>query len=321
MIGNGLLLLLCWLTPTTTAFQTNGAKPPHHTTFQPHRTTHSTTHLSATKSNAGASVQSLLAINRITVDALSSLAPNDEISELTRLRFALAFPDRSAAKKALQETLAYRRGAGRAIVTAARDAVALATAGGGWDNGPVRDAAPNAGRINRYIDPTNIVTVSTDAGDLLYVIRASIIDDRKLMDEVSVEQMTDFFLYVKEVHNLVADARSRATGRMCEVIFANDISGVRKPPDKRFSQALTKSSQQYETLYPALAGPTMILNLPFVLQAFIGLITPLFPKTVRERLVFTKAPVLARQKVLTPLSEAGGRERKAFLEEIQRLLR
>jgi len=308
-----LFLLLSWLTTTTTAFTIN---PP--TTNTPPTPK---TQLSATKSNAGASVKSLLAVNRITVDALSSLAPDTEISELTRLRFALAFPDKLAARRALEEALQYRRGAGKAIVTAAREAVREATEGGGWDNGPVRDAAPHAGVINRFIDPTNILTLSTDAGDLLYVIRASIIDDRKLMDLVSVEQMTDFFLFVKEVHNLVADARSVRTGRMCEVIFANDISGVRKPPDKRFSKALTASSQQYEKLYPGLAGATMILNLPFVLQAFIGLITPLFPKTVRERLMFTRAPVLARQKTLTPLSVGGGRERKLFLEEIKGLLR
>ena len=94
------------------------------------------------------------------------------------------------------------------------------------------------------------------------------------MDNASVEQVCDFFMYAKEVHNIVANQRSAATGRMCSVIFANDISGVRKAPDKRFSKALTSSSDQYESLYPSLAGPTMILNckkLPFfvVLSSYI----------------------------------------------------
>ena len=80
------------------------------------------------------------------------------------------------------------------------------------------------------------------------------------MDNASVEQVCDFFMYAKEVHNIVANQRSATTGRMCSVIFANDISGVRKAPDKRFSKALTSSSDQYESLYPSLAGPTMILN-------------------------------------------------------------
>ena len=97
------------------------------------------------------------------------------------------------------------------------------------------------------------------------------------MNRVTGEQMGEFFLYIKEIRNMVADARSLKSGRLCEVIFANDISGVRAIPDLRFLKALTESSKQNEKLYPSLARPTMIINLPLVLQAFIGLIKPLSP--------------------------------------------
>lgn len=127
-------------------------------------------------------------------------------------------------------------------------------------------------------------------------------------------------MYVKEVHNLIADARSEKSGRLCEVIFANDVSGVKAIPDRRFSQALTASSEQYEKLYPSLAGPTLILNLPFILNAFIGLFKPLFPKTVQERLKFESAPVLARLEELTPLT-TDINSRKSFLREVERLSR
>jgi len=318
-----ILLLSLWFNPTTAFIA--GSTSPHATTHLPTQSQNSnsphrihTTNLHATPSNAGASVESLLTKNRPTVDALSALSPTP-IPELTRLRFALAFPSQSEATRALRETLTYRTGPGLPLITAAQNAVTLATADGGWDNEPVRNAAPHADRINRFINEKNILTLSTEEGDLLYVIRASLIDDKQLMNEVSVEEMTEFFLYVKEVHNLIANGRSARTGRMCEVIFANDISGVRKPPDRRFSKALTESSQQYEKLYPSLAGPTMILNLPFVLQAFVGLIKPLFPKGVQERLLFARAPVLARQKVLTPLTSGG--ERDKFLREVKILLK
>merc|ERR1712032_759362 len=109
------------------------------------------------------------------------------------------------------------------------------------------------------------------------------------------------------------------TGRLCNVIFANDISGTRKPPDPMFSQALTASSKQYEKLYPSLAGPTMILNLPFVLQAFIGLFKPLFPKSVQARLKFEEAPVLSKLGELTILTTDSSK-RKLFLAEINDLL-
>jgi len=262
-------------------------------------------------------VESMLAANRKLVDSLGSIAP--DMSELTRLRFALAFPDEADATSALRETIAWRSGKGKAIVEAAGGAVAKAMEGGGWDNEPVRNAAPNAAAINAYIRPDNIMSLSTADGDLVYVIRASLIDDKALMSKVSVGDLVDFLLYVKEVHSLVVNARSAASGRLCNVIFANDISGTRKPPDPLFGKALTESSKSYEQLYPSLAGPTMILNLPFFLQAFIGLFKPLFPKSVQARLKFESAPVLAKLKTLTPLTTDPS-AKKSFLAEVDKLL-
>jgi hypothetical protein len=264
----------------------------------------------------GAEVKSLLNANRASIDSLASISA--DVPELTLLRFALAFPNQAEAKQALRDTVAWRTGKGQSIVNSAAEAVAKATAGGGWDNEAVRAAAPHATTINRYITPKNILTLSSDEGNLVYVIRASLISDRELMSRVSVLQLVDFFLYVKEVHSLVANARSEKSGQLCGVIFANDISGVRNIPDKRFSEALTASSQQYEKLYPSMAGPTMILNLPFVLQAFIGLIKPLFPKSVQARLMFESAPVLASLRELTPLT-TNSNTRKSFLAEVKRL--
>merc|ERR1711935_915137 len=155
------------------------------------------------------------------------------------------------------------------------------------DNEPVRAAAPHATAINEFVSPKNILTLSTAKGDLVYVIRASGVDDKTMMSKVSVDQVVDFFLYAKEVHSLVANARSKQSGRLCNVIFAND---------------LTASSKSFEKLYPGLAGPTMILNLPFILQAFVGLFKPLFPKSVQARLKFTQAPVLSKLGELTVLT-------------------
>merc|ERR1712176_331207 len=115
------------------------------------------------------------------------------------------------------------------------------------------------------------------------------------------------------------DARSVRTGRLANVIFANDITGVRSAPDKDFSKALTSSSESYEKLYPSLAGPTMILNLPLILQAFVGLFKPLFPKSVQARLKFERAPFLAQLGELTPLTTDSSK-RNSFLAEVENLL-
>jgi len=271
----------------------------------------------ATYMQASTQVQSLLDANSAVINSLASIAT--DMPEIARLRFALQFPNEAEAKEAMRECVAWRTGEGRSIVDAAAEAVAKATAGGGWDNEAVRAAAPHAAVINQFITPKNILTLSTDKGDLVYVIRASLVDDKEMMSKVSVDQVVDFFLYAKEVHSLVANARSARTGRLCNVIFANDITGTRKPPDPLFGKALTASSKSFEKLYPSLAGPTMILNLPFILQAFVGLFKPLFPKSVQARLKFEKAPVLSKLGELTVLVDDSSK-RKAFLSEIDYLL-
>jgi hypothetical protein len=269
----------------------------------------------ATKSST--EVQTLLRKNATLVSALESIAP--EMSEIARLRFALQFPDKAECETVLREAVAWRKGKGRAIVEAAGEAVAKATAGGGWDNEVVRNSAPHADVINPWITSKNIVTLGTDEGDLVYVIRASLIEDKKMMSKVSVDQFVDFLLYVKEVHSLIVNARSEATGRLCNVIFANDITGTRKAPDPQFSKGLTQSSKSYERLYPSYAGPTLILNLPFILQAFVGLFKPLFPKSVQARLRFERAPFLSKVGELTPLT-TNAQTKKSFLAEVRKII-
>jgi len=258
-----------------------------------------------------------MSTNKAKMDDLAKVAP--DTSDMTRLRFALGFDDMTEATNALRESEAWRSGPGKDIVSAAQSAYKAATEEDGkWNNDAVRDAAPHASIINQFITPKNILTVPTESGDLLYVIRASVIDDKALMNTVSIQQMVDFFAYVKEIHSIVADQRSLATGRLCSVALVNDIKGTRQPPDAQFSKALTSSSKQYENLYPTLAGPTLITNLPLILQAFASLLKPFFPKTVQERLKFIRAPELANLSDLTPLS-ADPKIREAFVNEIREL--
>jgi hypothetical protein len=262
-------------------------------------------------------VEDLFKANRALVDSLAVVAPGQP--EITLLRFALQFPDAVEAKEKLRMMVAWRAGVGRPIVESAAAAVAAATAGGAWDNEPVRAAAPHAESINAFITPSNIVTLNTDNGDLVYVIRASAIDDTAMMSKVTVDQFVDFLLYVKEVHQIVQNERSVRTGRLCSVLFANDITGTRKVPDAQFSKGLTESSNSYQDLYPSLAGPTLILNLPFILQAFVGFFKPLFPESVQARLRFENAPYLSKFSDLRPLTTNAGK-RKAFLDEVAGLL-
>ena len=124
----------------------------------------------------------------------------------------------------------------------------------------------------------------------MYVIRAAAIDDKALMQAVSEAELSAFFLYVKELNFLVCDARARAAGELRTVVTANDLSGS-SGLDKRFQAALSGSSKTAAKLYPALGGPTLLLNLPKLLALLVKLLQPLFPKTVQKKIRFESGPL------------------------------
>ena len=259
-------------------------------------------------------VSSLLAENNKIVSTL-----NKDVPEIMRLRFAMAFPEEGEAKAALEEAMAWRSGEGASIVQGAKSAVEAAMAGGGWDNAPISAAAPHAAMANQYITPSQILTLSTDDGDLVFCIRAAALDDAGLMSALTVEQLTEFFLYTKEIHSLVADARSAASGRLCRVVLANDLGGLNLAGDASFRSALSASSKAATRLYPSLAGPTLLLNLPFLLQALVSLFKPLFPPAVLERLKFERSNQLGSVSDLASLNADAG-ARKAFLAELTTIM-
>lgn len=220
----------------------------------------------------------------------------------------------------LKETVAWRQGAGKAICDAAVAAFAKATANGNkWNNDPVRDAAPNAANINQYITPSTTLTTTSSQGDLVYCIRAGLIDDKSLMASLdTVDQLVDFFLYCKEVNALVANDRSLEQDKLLQVITVNDLNGLQLiGGDATFRQALSAASKQANRLYPALSGPTLLLNLPRLLSALVKLFTPLFPPEVNARLKFERGPLQDVEELLDITH--GGKHRAAFLKDIDTL--
>eukprot|EP00929_Paragymnodinium_shiwhaense_P006656 TRINITY_DN11052_c0_g1_i1.p1 TRINITY_DN11052_c0_g1~~TRINITY_DN11052_c0_g1_i1.p1 ORF type:complete len:386 (-),score=68.81 TRINITY_DN11052_c0_g1_i1:124-1221(-) len=206
------------------------------------------------------------------------------------LRFAIEHKgDVDAAVKNVGQVNLWRRRAGKPIIEAAAGAVAKAMEGGKWDNSHVLAAAPHSAAISKFITGSQIVIVTMPNGDLCSCIRASAIDDKSLMDNVTVEQMTDFFLYCREVNFLVAEQRTRSSGMLCRLIAANDLTGVSKLPDSRFQKSLTESSAQATQLYPGFAGPTAILNIPTLARFLLTFLAPLFPGSVQQRLKFAKS--------------------------------
>lgn len=241
-----------------------------------------------------------------------------EYDEEKLLRFAVQHPGNAAAAAAnVREVLAWRRGEGAKIVAAAAAAVAKAKEGGRWDNGPVLAAAPHVERIGKYITPAQMVVVSTKTGDLVTCIRASTIDSETMMNEVTEQEMIDFFLYAREVNTLIADERSRKAGLLTRLIAANDLTDVSKFPAKGFQNALTGSAKKAVTLYPGYAGPTVLLNLPWVARVLVGILIPLFPGAVRDKIKFATGP-MSYMKDLKDITKEP--TRSIFVDDLQAVL-
>lgn len=196
--------------------------------------------------------------------------------------------DAETLAKAVEASIAWRLGEGLKISEAACEAYALATAqANAWDNEPVLSRAPHSKKIGPYFTPAKLLTLRNARNDgLIYAIRAGQIDDKKLMAEVSADDLTDFFLYAKAVNERAAHDIARKTGVLATVVTCNDLSGVDLFGDTRFRNALSRASKKADAIYPGLAAETILFNLPAFLRALVNIFKPLFPPSVQQKLKF-----------------------------------
>lgn len=264
---------------------------------------------------------SISELKKVAEDKYPDAAPADS---MFYLRYCLKDEQSDEEKQTLLENnLQWRDSEGKDIVQAAKAAVEAATSSGSWNNEPVRDMAPHANVVNKYITPSQCLTTTLRSGDLCSCIRAGQIDDVALMSEVTVEQMTEFFIYCKEVNALVANARSVSSDRVVNVLTANDLLGVKLVGgDATFRNALSAASTKGNVLYPSLPGPTFLLNLPRLLGALVKLFTPLFPLEVRNRLKFERGPLKEVDDLveISGLSMGNAAAREKFLDQIDEIL-
>jgi len=130
--------------------------------------------------------------------------------------------------------------------------------------------------------------------------------------------MVDFFLYCKEVNTAVANSRSLEQDRLVCIVTANDLAGVKLVGgSKEFRTALSDSSKLSVDLYPNVAGPTLLLNLPALLGALVKLFTPLFPAEVKKKLRFERGP-LKDVDSLTEITSGPGKQE--FLSSLDNLV-
>ena len=138
----------------------------------------------------GAPLATLLEQHRAEVDELASRTASErgaDENESWLLRFVLESESVDDAVASVNKVLQWRRGEGKPIVDAAAAAYEAATAGGGWNNEAAIGAAPNAAVICKYLKASQIQTIpDPQRGYLIYVIRASAIEDKALTSRLYV---------------------------------------------------------------------------------------------------------------------------------------
>jgi len=290
----------------------------------------------STSPSSTSSVQALLSGNQEQIQSLKNVAKSistddddDAVvptNDVFYLRYLLetSYENDNERIEALKRNLEWRKSDGKQIVMSAHDAIKAARSGDEnskkWNNKPVEQAAPHSDRIGKYLTSVQCITTSLpSSNDLVYIVRAGKIDDKALMSSVSVDEMIEFFLYVKEVNAAIADIRSVETDSLIKVITCNDLSGVKLVGGSSdFRSALSLSSKKAVELYPALSGRSLLLNLPSLLGALVKLFTPLFPDAVRKRIRFEKCRPLKNVDNLMQVVERGA-VRDEFIEQIDML--
>jgi hypothetical protein len=114
------------------------------------------------------------------------------------------------------------------------------------------------------------------------------------------ELLEEYFIYSKAVNARVCSALTASTGRLSTVVTANDFGGIDflggewvSPSSNGFRGALSDASKHGDALFPTLAGPTVLCNLPRVVAALTGIFRPLFPPSVQKILVFARVEGLS----------------------------
>lgn len=278
-----------------------------------------------------ASVQALLSTNQEKIASLKTIAQSISsdaavapTNDVFYLRYALetSYENDDERTEALKSNIQWRLTDGKDIVATAHQAVQAASSAENakWDNQPVQQAAPHIDRISKYLTTVQCLTTShPTTHDLIYCVRAGKIDDKALMSTVTVDEMVDFFLYVKEVNAAVADMRSIETDSLVKIVTCNDMMGLKLVGGSSdFRSALSVSSKKATQLYPSLSGRTLLLNLPKLLGAIVKLFTPLFPKVVMERIRFVSGP-LKDVEDLVQISKSGA-ARNEFIKQMDELV-
>ena len=146
------------------------------------------------------------------------------------------------------------------------------------------------------------------------------VDVEEAVDTLAMRRLQHSFLYSKAVNARVCALLSLKTGVLVTVVTVNDLKDVSLRSTKlagQFRAALGGAARRGDRLFPTLAGPTVIANLPKAIQLLVGLVANLFPVSVRRFLTFARIDSLddgLRRLLVEPDASV------AFLDDVDEVI-
>ena len=146
---------------------------------------------------------------------------------------------------------------------------------------------PNAATFLRFQTVGDIG--ATFSGWTTFVVRTAHSDLTSLMNAMSVQEVSEYLTFSKELQWRDCDKKTRETGMLVKNISVIDMQGFSLfGADRRFFAALGDSSKKSAIVYPQLLGATICVNAPSFIQLIIKAFSPFMPQSALDKQRFCK---------------------------------
>ena len=215
-----------------------------------------------------------------------------EESDLVLLRYVLSFPEVKKAGEALTKARKYRE-ENKSWLEHARKIKELPSE-------QVYALCPAYDKLKKHmVIPSNHKTTvrflfsflssfcstindKVFGGPICY-IRAGMTDLDRLLQHVSVEELTQYFVFDKEVIYNLCDEATKKSGFLTKALYIMDSSNISMFPNRRFFGALGDSSKVSETLHPQLVQRQCVINAGLAFRTVFKVASLFMSKKTLER--------------------------------------
>eukprot|EP00946_MAST-07B_sp_MAST-7B-sp1_P003295 g3295.t1 len=168
---------------------------------------------------------------------------------------------------------------------------------------------PNASTFLRFQTVGDIS--ATFAGWTTFVVRTAHSDLQATMNALSVQEVSEYLTFSKELQWRDCDKRTRETGILVKNISIIDMQGFTLfGADRRFFAALGDSSKKSAIIFPQLLGATICVNAPSFIQLIVRAFSPFMPQSALDKQRFCKVKNTTKEPAsgCPFLSMFGGRD-------------